>query len=343
MKLFSTRRPGWLLFAFAIGAIGILLAGGLSYILYMPGKSYTGPLPPITPAEAQVRDRLTSHVQTLAGDIGERNIWRYQSLLAAADYIEHVFAQAGYRPLHERYESRGKPVYNIIAEKPGTPIREEIVLVGAHYDTVQGGPGANDNGSGIAALLELARLLADRELPWTLRFVAFVNEERPFAGSQEMGSVVDAQRAKERGDRIQAMIDLETIGYYSDTPGSQHYPFPLSWFYPSTGNFVGFVGNLASRKLVHSALRSFRRQTQFPAEGAAVPEWVKGVGWSDHSSFWQMGYPAIMVTDTAFFRYAHYHAASDTPDKLDYARTARVVVGLAHVLSDLASEPGKAD
>jgi len=338
MKLLLAHSRSWVLFAFAIGAIGILLLGGLSYILYMPGKSHTGPLPPLRPEETEVRERLTTHVQSLAGDIGERNIWRYQSLLAAADYIEQAFAQAGYQPRQESYESRGKSVYNIIAEKPGSTVPGEIVLVGAHYDTVPGGPGANDNGSGVAALLELARLLADQELPRTVRFVAFVNEERPFAYSQEMGSVVDAQRAKERGDRIRAMISLETIGYYSETPGSQHYPFPLSWFYPSTANFVGFVGNLSSRELVHSALRSFRRQTQFPSEGAAVPEWVKGVGWSDHWSFWQEGYPAIMVTDTAFFRYGHYHTASDTPDKLDYERAARVVVGLVHVISDLALE-----
>ena len=151
-----------------------------------------------------------------------------------------------------------------------------------------------------------------------------------------MGSLVHAKASKARGDDIQAMLSLETIGYYSDEPGSQQYPFPLRWFYPDTANFIGFVGNLGSRKLVRSALGAFRRHASFPAEGAAVPERVPGVGWSDHWSFWQAGYRAIMVTDTAFYRYAHYHTEEDTPDKVDYERTARVVTGLTSVIAYLA-------
>ncbi|MEA3275961.1 MAG: M28 family peptidase, partial [Pseudomonadota bacterium] len=206
-----------------------------------------------------------------------------------------------------------------------------------------GSPGANDNGSGVAAVLELARLLAGRALARTVRFVAFVNEEPPFSYTPEMGSLVHARAARDRGDRIQAMLSLETIGHYSDRPGSQRYPYPLSLFYPDTADFIGFVGNLGSRQLVRSAVQSFRRHAFFPSEGAAVPAWVKGVGWSDHWSFWQAGYPAIMVTDTAFFRYAHYHSAGDTPEKIDYARTARVVEGLASVIADFAQESNDVD
>ncbi len=317
----------------------ILLLAGLVYITHMPGETYSGPLAPLTAEETGIGDRLSGHVHVLAGSIGERNLWHYSALQAAADYIEDTFVQLGYRPTDEAFESRGKPVRNIIAEKPGNSIPDEIVLVGAHYDSVQGSPGANDNGSGVAALLELARLLADREFPRTVRFVAFVNEEPPFSYSTEMGSLINAQAARDRGDRIQAMLALETIGYYSDQPGSQRYPFPLNLFYPHTANFIGFVGNLDSRRLVRSAVQSFRRHTSFPAEGAAVPGWITGVGWSDHWSFWQAGYRAIMVTDTAFFRYAHYHTAGDTPDKVDYERMARVVAGLASVIADLAGEP----
>jgi Zn-dependent M28 family amino/carboxypeptidase len=302
----------------------------------MPGKSHTGPLPPLSAEETQTRDRLSAHVWMLAGSIGERNLWHSQALWAAANYIEQTLAKLGYRPVDEPFESRGQTVRNIVGEKRGNSVPEEIVLVGAHYDSVLGSPGANDNGSGVAALLELARLLADRKLPRTVRFVAFVNEEPPFSYSPEMGSLVHAQASKARGDLIQAMLSLETIGHYSDEPGSQHYPFPLSWFYPDTANFIGFVGNLGSRKLVRSALRSFRWQASFPAEGAAVPERIPGVGWSDHWSFWQAGYRAIMVTDTAFYRYADYHTEGDTPDKVNYEHTARVVSGLAHVIAELA-------
>jgi len=335
--ILPTGRCGWGNFVLGSGLLAVLTLAGLVYSFHMPGNTHLGPLPPLGDEETQTRDRLSSHVGMLAGSIGERNLWRYAQLAAAADYVERTFAELGYRPVSEPFESRGMPVRNVVAEKPGSSIAEEIVLVGAHYDSVRGSPGANDNASGVAALLELARLLADRELPRTLRFVAFVNEESPFFNSPEMGSLVHARAASARGDRIQAMLSLETIGYYSDRPGSQRYPFPLSLFYPDTANFIGFVGNLASRALVRDALRSFRRHAALPSEGAAVPASIPGVGWSDHWSFWQAGYRAIMVTDTAFYRYAHYHTEYDTPDKIDYARTARVVTGLARAIADLSA------
>lgn len=155
-----------------------------------------------------------------------------------------------------------------------------------------------------------------------------------------MGSLIHARGAHDRGEHIEAMISLEMLGYYSDAPGSQRCPFPLSVLYPDTANFIGFVGNLRSRALVRSALGSFRRTTEFPSEGAALPAGMPGVGWSDHWSFWEVGYRAIMVTDTAFYRYPHYHGATDTPEQLDYARTARVVIGLARVIADLAGDDG---
>lgn len=336
-------RHRWAGLAIGVAVIGALISAAFIYSLHMPGKTHTCSPPPLTAEEALIRDRLSKHVWTLAGNIGERNLWHYDALGAAADYIERTLAELGYGPTSERFESRGSTVRNIVAERRGASSPGEIVLVGAHYDSVLGSPGANDNGSGVAALLELSRLIAGQELARTVRFVAFVNEEPPFSYGEEMGSLVHARAAKSRGDDIRAMLSLETIGHYSDEPGSQQYPFPLRWFYPNTANFIGFVGNMSSRKLVRNALGSFRHHACFPSEGASVPEQIPGVGWSDHWSFWQAGYRAIMVTDTAFYRYAHYHTEKDTPEKVDYERTARVVAGLAGVIADLASAAGRAD
>jgi Zn-dependent M28 family amino/carboxypeptidase len=315
----------------------VLLAGAALWVTEMPGSSYRGPLAPLTGEELAIRACLREHVARLAGEIGERNVWRHPALEAAARYLEEVFARLGYVSAAQSFASAGKPVRNLAVERPGGTRPEEIVLVGAHYDSALGSPGANDNGSGVAALLEIARLLKDRTVGRTVRLVAFVNEEPPFYRSREMGSLRYAERARERGERIVAMLSLETIGYYTDAPGSQRYPWPLGLFYPDTGDFVGFVGNLGSRALVRRALAAFRRHAAFPSQGVAAPAWVMGVGWSDHWSFWQAGYPAIMVTDTAFLRYVHYHGATDTPEQLDYDRTARVVAGLARMVEDLAT------
>ena len=303
----------------------------------MPSKSYSGPFQALNKDEQILRDRLESHVNHLARQIGERNIWHYSALEAAATYILDNFKDFGYLPDIQDYESHGKAVDNLVAEKLGNTLPQEIVVIGAHYDSVFGSPGANDNGSGVAAMLEIARILTDKAMRRTVRFIAFVNEEPPFFYTEEMGSHVYATHARKLEERIIAMLSLETIGHYSDVPGSQRYPFPFNLFYPDTANFIGFVGNLASRSLVRYSLDAFRKSTPFPSEGLASPGWITGVSWSDHWSFWRAGYPAIMITDTAFFRYAHYHAPTDSPDKLDYNRTARVVRGLSHVVEALAN------
>ena len=303
----------------------------------MPLKSYCGQLSALSAEQAALRDELRRHVEKLAGEIGERNVFKQDKLRAAAAYVEGSFSRAGYRVSHHSYEVFREPCLNLEAEIPSKTRREEVVIVGAHYDSVSGSPGANDNASGVAALLELARAWSGRETGYTLRFVAFVNEEPPFFQTEEMGSLVYARACKERGDNVVGMISMETIGYYSDAPASQHYPPPFNLFYPSTGNFIAFVGNRGSRAFLARCVGSFRSHTQFPCEGAAVPGFVTGIGWSDHWSFWQAGYPALMITDTAPFRYAHYHTAQDTHDKIDFDKTARVVAGTARVIADLAT------
>src|SRR6058998_3012873 len=226
----------------------------------MPGKNVSKAAP-LSPDEVTLREELRADVQKLAGEIGERNMWHYTKLNAAADFIEGSFSRAGLHPRRDSYEIRGQACHNIEAEIPGEPQGAavsrppSIILIGAHYDSVFGSPGANDNGSGVAAMLALARRFAGTKPKHTLRFVAFVNEEPPYFLSDQMGSFVYAGRCKTRGDQISAMISLETIGYFSDAPHSQTYPAPgLGVFYPSVGNFIGFVANVHSRALLRRSI-----------------------------------------------------------------------------------------
>jgi hypothetical protein len=322
--------------AVSLGVLVALLAAGVWYVTGMPGHVWSGRAPPLSAEEQKISENLRRHVEALAGQIGERNVWRPEALAAAAGYIRDELEGLGYEVAAQPFESEGLTVENLEVELPGTTSPREIVVLGAHYDTVVGSPGANDNGSGVAALLELARLLAGSDFARSLRLVAFANEEAPFFYTDAMGSTLYARRARRRGESVEAMLSLETIGYYTDRPHSQHYPFPFALFYPDTGDFVGFVGDLASRPLVRRALGAFRASTAFPSQGVAAPGRMDGVHWSDHWSFWQAGYPAIMITDTAPFRYPHYHAPTDTPDRLDYPAFARVTRGLAEVAAELA-------
>jgi len=314
-------------------AVAAILALLWWFGMRMPGKnvSTAGPL---SPDEVELREELRADVQKLAGEIGERNMWHYRQLNAAADFIQDSFARAGLHPRRDSYDVHGQACHNIEAEIPGS--HPEILLIGAHYDSVFGSPGANDNGTGVAATLALARRFVGRTPQHTMRFVAFVNEEPPYFLSDEMGSFIYAGRCKARGDKIAAMISLETIGYFSDAPHSQTYPSPgLGIFYPKVGNFIGFVSNLPSRTLLHRVITLFRKHAKIQSEGAALPGFIPGVSWSDQWSFWRYGYPGIMVTDTAPFRYPHYHSSSDTPDKLDYDRFTLVVSGMEKVIEHL--------
>jgi Zn-dependent M28 family amino/carboxypeptidase len=283
----------------------------------MPGRSHAGPLPPLSEEGLALAQRLRSHVVELARS--ERNT----DLERPARYIESALAALG--PRSQYFESGGRKVRNIEAGSGS-------IVVGAHYDTVPGSPGADDNASGIAVLIELAAM----KLP--VRFVAFANEEAPYFYGPEMGSWVWAKRARERGEPISAMFSLEMLGFYREAPGSQQYPAPLGLFYPDRADFIAFVGDLGVRHLVRKAISLFRQHTAFPSEGVAAPAVIPGVSWSDHWSFRRHGYRAIMITDTAFYRYPDYHLPTDTPEKLDYERMARVATGLAAMLRALASE-----
>ena len=315
----------------------LLLALAVVYQVVMPGTSFSGNPPP-TAAETALASELRGHVETLATGICVRNVgYAPAKLSAAADYIVSELTRYGYRVERLPYPCLGMSVENIVAELRGVRTPDEIVVIGAHYDSCgQTCPAANDNGSGVAAVLALARAFAGKPQAKTIRFVAFANEEPPFFRSALMGSRVYAKNCRARNEQISAMLSLETMGFFTDAPDSQHYPPPFSWFYPATGNFIAFVGNCGSRSLVRQCVRSFRAHAAIASEGAAIPGFIEGVGWSDHESFWQNGYRALMVTDTAPFRYPHYHNDSDTPDRLDYRRFARVTAALDPVIRELA-------
>ena len=281
-------------------------------------------------------DRLRAHVAKLAAEIGERNVSRPQALHATADCIRGEWTAMGYQVAAHSYRAHGVLSENLEVTCEGQSEPSEIILVGAHYDSVRGSPGANDNASGVAALLEISRGFAQRAPARSVRFVAFVNEEAPFFHGGQMGSMVYAKAARARGDAIRLMVSLEMLGCFTDEPGSQRYPPLLRLFYPDRGNFLAFVSNLSSRRALRQLVDAFRAHSDFPAESLAAFEFIPGVAWSDHVSFWRNGYRALMVTDTAFYRYAYYHTARDTPEKLNYAATARVVEGLQWAVAALA-------
>ncbi len=334
-------------------SLGVLtaLVGGLFAFGSLP--AYSGAVEPLTPEQKLLVTSLRGHVKVLSEDIGARSLTKKPGgLERAAVYIEESFSAAGFKPVRQTFSVSGyfndglwgsthatQSTANIIVEHSGSSKASEIIVIGAHYDAVQDCPGANDNGSGVAALLEIAKALAKEKFPRTVRFVAFTNEEPPFFRSDDMGSYRYAKSCKERGDNIVAMLSLETMGYYSEEPDSQRFPVAaLAMLYPKTGNFLTFVGKLDSRNLLTKCAKSFIDAVKFPTQTLAAPADLSGVDFSDQLSFWRVGYPGIMVTDTAPYRYPHYHTKDDTADKINYDCLARVTDGLTKVVSQLASE-----
>ena len=318
-------------------ALVLLLAfGAWATMIWMPGSSWEEEMPPMEGDRQMLADQLEADVRILAESIGPRHVGRPEGLEASVEFLEAELRDVGYEPRRQTFEVQGVDCHNVEVEIEGATHPEKIVVIGAHYDSFRDTPAANDNGSGVAATLALARRFADANPERTLRFVFFVNEEPPWFQTDAMGSLRYARRADERGEEIAAMVSLETIGYFDDAPSSQEYPVDmLRWVYPDRGNFIGFVGNVSSRGILRQAIDAFRDEAEVPSHGASLPGFTPGVGWSDHWAFWQYDYPAFMVTDTAVFRYPHYHTVDDTPDQLDYPRMALVVEGMVPVVEAL--------
>jgi peptidase M28-like protein len=330
-----------LLTAILLAAVAAAGYGAVHYMSSVPGEPYSGVLPPLTADERALVPLLAKHIETIASR--EHNVAHYAELENAARYIEATLESYGYAVNRQSFDADDfaadvKTVRNlevVIEPRDGNPT-PDVLVVGAHYDSARNAPGANDNATGTAAVIELARLLRDLKGTTTrrIRLVLFVNEEPPYFQTQEMGSLQYARSLAQRKERVVAMYSLETLGFYSSEPGSQRYPFPLGLLYPDRGDFVAFVGMLDARPLLRASIRSFRSHAAFPTIGGVAPATVSGIDWSDHWAFAQQGFPAIMLTDTALYRYAHYHRPTDTPDKVDTESLARVVKGIEGMVRD---------
>jgi hypothetical protein len=282
-----------------------------------------------------IQNNLKKTVNMLAGEIGSRGYLQTEALKKSADYIKSELGSYGYDVSVQSYDAKEGTFENVFVEKKGKKRPDKILVIGAHYDTVIGTPGADDNASGVAALLELARLLADETLDMTLHFVAFTLEEPPFFRSRKQGSYVYAESLHQRNLDIEGMICLESIGFFTDEPGSQMFPLPFFRFmYPGTGSFITFVSDFQSRGFLNRAKEGFKKGTGFPVESISAFSIIPGIDFSDHRSFWKFGYDAFMVTDTAFYRNPNYHEAGDVPETLDYERMTEVVIGLRKAITN---------
>lgn len=285
--------------------------------------------------EIKIEQELNRIINDIAVGIGDRNYQSYDNLTKTAHYIEKQFQNLGYEVKDQVYEINGQTFRNVIAEIPNNS--EEIMIVGAHYDSCFN-PGADDNASGIAGLIEIARLLKNQTLKTKVQFVAFVNEEPPFFQTEDMGSTVYVKDLKDKSVKVKGAIILEMIGYYSDKRNSQKYPLLLSLFYPNKANFIAFVGNYPSKKFYNELKSNFKKNSDFPISGILAPGFIPSLSFSDHWSFWEEGFPAVMITDTSFYRNKHYHLESDLPATLDYKRMALVVHGLASAIIEIAEK-----
>lgn len=314
-----------------------LVAGLANYAIIFPRQPFRGPLPPPTAQEQDLAPRLRRHITAIASK--PHNLSYYADLEAAARYIERTLESYGFAPRAQAYDVQGRGVRNIevVIEPEGGA--DGSYVIGAHYDSPDDSPGANDNGTGVAALLELARLLADRRPgKHRLRLVFFVNEEHPYNWNEAMGSWRYAKALADAGEKVHGMIALETIGFFSSKPDSQAFPWPFGLIFPKIGNFIAFVGLPGSRRFLGQALGAFRRTTPFPSIGGVAPRFIEGVALSDHRPFHEFGYPALMITDTAPFRNPYYHQVNDLPANVDYASLARVTLGLERIAHALAFE-----
>lgn len=318
-------------------AILALLIGGVAlfgfYVSDVPGTSAHGALPPSNEDERALATRLTAHIESLAHEIGERSASRGDALLRTRDYIEGQLRKTGVAFVEQEF---GRGGVNVVVEIEGHGAGTEAIVIGAHYDTASRTPGADDNATGVAALLEIAARARPAGYSRTLHLVFFDRGAGRYAGTEDSGSRAWTRLARSKGEQVVAMLSLDALGCYLGETGTQSRPFPLAFFHPSRGNYVLFAGDFGSRQLMRSCAGMFRATASFPCEGAALPGWFPGLDASDHAAFRAEGWPAIVVTDTGSSRSSDVGQMSDTPDRLDYDSMSRVVNALVRVVEGLA-------
>jgi Peptidase family M28 len=289
-----------------------------------------------------LRDSLREHVNALAVDIGPRTPLNGDGLVRAAKYIRSVFEEAGLPVRQQDYQYYDQRVTNVLATHSTATGASAYYVIGAHYDTVPGTPGADDNASAVAVMLELARRLSRERLKAPVLFAAFTLEEPPAYLTGHQGSRIFVRSCRTSGDRVLGAIILEMVGF---TAARQHYPYLARWpGYPAEGNFIGIIANWRSWRVGRAVRRGFRKNTGLPVESLFLPfngRLLPETRLSDHASFWDAGLPALMITDTAFFRNPNYHLPSDTIDTLDFTFMAKLVKSLELALLELPPAPAE--
>ncbi len=289
-------------------------------------------------AERSVIDSeiLKRRVETLVTDFGPRDSEHPTNLRKVAEYIREEFKKLKRQPSEQLFVADGREFSNILVELG--PETEEVIVVGAHYDTAGPMPGADDNASGVAGLLELGRYLAKHPPKLKTILAAYCLEEPPYFRTSLMGSAIHAAEMRTKKSKIRLMLSLEMIGYFSDKADSQRYPIPaLDRVYPKVGNFIGVVGTTEHVHLTNTVKAAMQDATPLPVYSINAPRLLPGIDFSDHLNFLNAGYPGIMITDTADYRNEAYHTPDDTPDRLDYKRMALVVEGVAAAIHKVAS------
>ncbi len=329
----AERRRRIIKFMLFVLIIALLFLIGMWFWITQPGLSSANPNPERTVEPS----RLQAHVRKLSIDFTPRDEQHIENLDRAAAYIKDELSQTTSLVSEQPYRVKGKSYRNVIAQFG--PETAERIVVGAHYDAAGPLPGADDNASGVAGLIELARLLGRQQPPLRIELVAFTLEEPPYFGTTGMGSSVHAESLRKQNVNVRAMFSLEMIGYFSDEPGSQHFPVGLlGALYPSTGNFISVIGRLGDWSLVRQTKAAMRRAAPLPVYSINAPSFLPGVDFSDQRNYWHAGYSAVMITDTAFYRNRNYHTEHDTEEKLDYQRMAMVVEGVYAAVTELAKQ-----
>jgi hypothetical protein len=322
-----------------------ILALVVAAVLYYPivkikmSASVIHPEPRFIPASSE--KALYDHVHALSVVIGIRSIEEYGKIQEAELYIRTFLEKEQIAFALQGYDHEGERYNNVVVTLEGTSHREESVIIGAHYDTAHGTPGADDNASAVAVLLELCQTLKGYRPQRTLKMIFFVLEEPPAFMTPAMGSHVYAMQARDRGENIFGMISLEMLGYFNENEGSQAFPVPgMQWLFSDRGNFIGVVGNVHSRELTLAVAEALKAGSVIPVEHLVALPFVPGIGLSDHGPFWKMGFRAVMVTDTAFYRNPNYHSSKDTIETLRFDKMSQLVRGMVHVVDYLTKVKG---